>query len=226
MLDTVRSCASFAMLANLAWHVLVVCPLSCRCHALYWFVVHPVHKPLPLHVPCIAKPDDAHPALPFVPGFAACLSSYMFVEYVHSSCQNQIHNRKGLNTLTYSANDAAGPPQLMMAFTEEGQADPLMVAKRDKLYGTNSEQRKEHRRQTLDFSHQPSPAADHWMQGKGAHQLQAVNMDFKSGELSASGCYTSAGEHNIFMHINSTHQAPLLMLRMVFPAAHSLLLPR
>lgn len=78
----------------------------------------------------------------------------------------------------------------MMAFTEEGQADPLMVAKRDKLYGTNSEERKEHRRQNLDFSHQPSPAADHWMQGKGAHQLQTVRMDFKSGELSASGCYT------------------------------------
>ncbi len=57
----------------------------------------------------------------------------------------------------------------MMAFTEEGQADPLMVAKRDKLYGTNTEERKEHRRQTLDFSHQTSPAADHWMQGKGAH---------------------------------------------------------
>lgn len=74
----------------------------------------------------------------------------------------------------------------MMAFTEEGQADPLMVAKRDKLYGTNSKERKEHRRKTLDFSHQPSPAADHWMQGKGAHQLQTVKMDFKSGELSVS----------------------------------------
>ncbi|KAA6425686.1 MAG: hypothetical protein FRX49_04583 [Trebouxia sp. A1-2] len=80
-----------------------------------------------------------------------------------------------------SASDASGPPQLMMAFTEEGQADPLMVAKRDKLYGTNSDERKEHRRKTLDFSHQPSSAADHWMQGKGAHQLQTVKMDFKSG---------------------------------------------
>ena len=72
----------------------------------------------------------------------------------------------------------------MMAFTEEGQADPLMVAKQDQLYGTNSEERKEHRAKTLDFSHQPSKAADHWMKGNGAHQLQTVKMDFKSSELS------------------------------------------
>lgn len=97
----------------------------------------------------------------------------------------------------------------MMAFTEEGQADPLMVAKRDKLYGTNSDERKEHRRKTLDFSHQPSSAADHWMQGKGAHQLQTVKMDFKSGELSASGCYTGAHEQDVFMHINSNTSSTL-----------------
>ena len=72
----------------------------------------------------------------------------------------------------------------MMAFTDEGQADPLMVAKRDKLYGTDSEQRKQHRAKNLDFSHQPSKAADHWMQGNGAHQLQTVHVDFKSNEPS------------------------------------------
>ncbi|DBA92002.1 TPA: hypothetical protein ACH3X2_003891 [Trebouxia sp. C0005] len=119
-----------------------------------------------------------------------------------------------------------GPPQLMMAFTEEGQADPLMVAKRDKLYGTNSDERKEHRRKTLDFSHQPSSAADHWMQGKGAHQLQTVKMDFKSGELSAYGCYTGAhGKMSLCTSI-PTHQVLSLMLRMAFSAIHSLLLPR
>jgi hypothetical protein len=125
---------------------------------------------------------------------------------------------------TDSANDASGPPQLMMAFTEEGQADPLMVAKRDKLYGTNSEERKEHRRKTLDFSHQPSQAADHWMQGKGAHQLQTVKMDFKSGELSAFGCYTSAREQDVFMQTKSTRQAS--SQRAVFLQSHSLLLLR
>ena len=114
----------------------------------------------------------------------------------------------------------------MMAFTEEGQADPLMVAKRDKLYGTNSEKRKEHRRQTLDFSRQPSPSANHWMHNKGAHQLQTVKMDFKSGEHSAFGCYTNAHGQDVFVHINSTHQSPLLMLCVAFSAVHSLLLPR
>ena len=78
MLDTVTSCASFAMLTNLAWHVLETRPLSCRCHAHLWYV-HPVHKPLPLHVPCILKPDATHPALPSLPGFAAYMSSYVSV---------------------------------------------------------------------------------------------------------------------------------------------------
>ena len=76
----------------------------------------------------------------------------------------------------------AGPPQLMMAFTGDGAADPLMVAKRDALYGSNSEERKAHRAKALDFSYQPSKAADHWQQGKGAHQLQLNKTDFKDGE--------------------------------------------
>ena len=75
----------------------------------------------------------------------------------------------------------AGPPQLMMAFTGDGAADPHMVAKRDAQYGTNSDERKAHREQALDFSHQPSKAADHWMQGNGAYQLQLNKADFKSG---------------------------------------------
>ena len=73
----------------------------------------------------------------------------------------------------------AGPPQLMMAFTGDGAADPHMVAKRDAQYGTNSDERKAHREQALDFSHQPSKAADHWMQGNGAYQLQLNKTDFK-----------------------------------------------
>lgn len=70
----------------------------------------------------------------------------------------------------------------MMAFTGDGAADPLMVAERDKLYNTNSEERRQHRAKNLDFSHQPSKAADHWMQGKGAYQLETVKTDFKSSE--------------------------------------------
>ena len=69
----------------------------------------------------------------------------------------------------------------MMAFTGDGAADPRMVAKRDAQYGTNSDERRAHREEALDFSHQPSKAADHWMQGKGAYQLQLNKTDFTSG---------------------------------------------
>ncbi|KAL3152128.1 hypothetical protein ABBQ32_001226 [Trebouxia sp. C0010 RCD-2024] len=73
-----------------------------------------------------------------------------------------------------------GPPQLMMAFTGDGETDPRMVAKRDAQYGTNSEERRAHREKALDFSHEPSKEADHWMKGKGAYQLQLVKTDFTS----------------------------------------------
>ena len=73
----------------------------------------------------------------------------------------------------------------MMAFTGDahGETDPRMVAKRDAYYGTNSEERRAHREKALDFSHEPSKEADHWMKGKGAYQLQLVKTDFTSGEL-------------------------------------------
>ncbi len=70
----------------------------------------------------------------------------------------------------------------MMAFTGDGAADPLMIAKRDELYKTDSEERKAHRAKNLDFTHQPSKAADHWMQGNGAYQLETVKTDFKSSK--------------------------------------------
>lgn len=70
----------------------------------------------------------------------------------------------------------------MMAFTADGQADPLMVAKRDQQYGTNSAERKAHRSKNLDFSYEPSKAADHWQQGKDAYQLETKNRQFKSGK--------------------------------------------
>ena len=61
-LDSV--CASFATLAELAWQrhaVSGTCPLSCRRHADY-AVIHPVHRPMPLQMPCILK-HDTHLAL-------------------------------------------------------------------------------------------------------------------------------------------------------------------
>ena len=72
----------------------------------------------------------------------------------------------------------------MMAFTEDGAADPLMIAKRDALYNSNSEDVKNHRATALDFSHQPSKEADHWMKGNGSHQLKTVKTDFKSSKRS------------------------------------------
>ncbi len=78
----------------------------------------------------------------------------------------------------------------MMAFSEDGQADPLVIAKRDAEYGTNSKEREEHRAKNLDFSYQPSKAADHWLQGQGAYQLETVKKIFKSGMLQAFGSCT------------------------------------
>jgi hypothetical protein len=57
-----------------------------------------------------------------------------------------------------------GVPQLMMGFTADGQADPAMVAARDKRFGIDSAQKKKHREDipapTID------PGADGWQHGK------------------------------------------------------------
>ena len=45
-----------------------------------------------------------------------------------------------------------------MAFTAGGQAEPLMMAKRDQQYSTNNAERKAHRAKNLDFSYEPSKA--------------------------------------------------------------------
>ncbi len=78
----------------------------------------------------------------------------------------------------------------MMAFTADGQADRLTVAKRDQQYGTNSAERKAHRAKNLDFSYQPSKAADHWQQGKDAYQLETNKRQFKSGRTSHQMAFT------------------------------------
>jgi hypothetical protein len=57
-----------------------------------------------------------------------------------------------------------GMPQLMMGFTADGQADPAMVAARDKRLGIDSQQRKARR---ADISAPPvAPGADAWQNGR------------------------------------------------------------
>src|SRR5690606_24082850 len=57
-----------------------------------------------------------------------------------------------------------GVPQLMMAFTEDGQADPDMVAARDRRLGIDSDGK---RRDRADIPSPPvQPGADAWQQGR------------------------------------------------------------
>jgi len=57
-----------------------------------------------------------------------------------------------------------GVPQLMMGFTADGQADPRMVAERDKRLGIDSTEKKSSR---ADIASPPiAPGADAWRQGK------------------------------------------------------------
>ena len=57
-----------------------------------------------------------------------------------------------------------GVPQLMMGFTADGQADPAMVAARDKRFGIDSAARKKSREDIA--SPTMDPGADAWQQGK------------------------------------------------------------
>lgn len=57
-----------------------------------------------------------------------------------------------------------GMPQLMMGFTADGQADPAMVASRDKRLGVSSEEK---RKQRADIAVPAiDPGADAWQAGK------------------------------------------------------------
>ena len=57
-----------------------------------------------------------------------------------------------------------GIPKLMMGFTADGQANPQMVAHRDKGYGISSEEKKKAR---ADISAPPiQPGADAWQKGE------------------------------------------------------------
>jgi hypothetical protein len=73
-----------------------------------------------------------------------------------------------------------GPPQLMMAFKEDGQLDPEAWAARDARYGSNSEEKRQYRQAHMDIPEKTHPDADHWMKGDGAWQLEMVKKPFKS----------------------------------------------
>ena len=57
-----------------------------------------------------------------------------------------------------------GVPQLMMGFTADGQANPQMIAARDKGYGISSAEKKKAR---VEIAAPPTqPGADAWQQGE------------------------------------------------------------
>jgi hypothetical protein len=57
-----------------------------------------------------------------------------------------------------------GVPQLMMGFTADGQADPAMVAQRDRRLGVDSAEQKKQRADIM--APRVAPGADAWEQGK------------------------------------------------------------
>jgi hypothetical protein len=69
-----------------------------------------------------------------------------------------------------------GIPQLMMAFTADGQAKANIIAERDKLY-TPSATKKAARADIPDFK--VDPGADAWQKG------QAVQLDLKTVQAAA-----------------------------------------
>ncbi len=74
----------------------------------------------------------------------------------------------------------AGPAQLMMAFTKDGQIDEGMLADRDRRYNTSTMDLREHRKEAVKKPDSKAAGADHWETGKGkAFQVAMQEMDFK-----------------------------------------------
>jgi len=71
-----------------------------------------------------------------------------------------------------------GPPQLMMAFTSEGQLNPELVRKREEQEGINLETKKAERKDFPDYK--PRNEADQWKNGK-AVQVTTQTVDVKAG---------------------------------------------
>jgi len=72
-----------------------------------------------------------------------------------------------------------GPPQLMMAFTRDGQLDTAKVAARDARIGESTEKKRKEREDIVPDMGIPSPAADHWQKSGKAWQVEMVEMDIR-----------------------------------------------
>ncbi len=65
----------------------------------------------------------------------------------------------------------AGPPQLMMAFTGDGQIDPKLIEARDKREGKSTSDLAEHRKK-LNYPDITNPEADSWVEKGIAWQTE------------------------------------------------------
>lgn len=72
----------------------------------------------------------------------------------------------------------AGPPQLMMAFTGDGQIDSKLVEDRDKREGKNTAELAEHRKK-LTYPDTTNPEADSWAEKGIAWQTEMKQTDLK-----------------------------------------------
>ncbi|ORY05004.1 DUF1264-domain-containing protein [Basidiobolus meristosporus CBS 931.73] len=71
-----------------------------------------------------------------------------------------------------------GPPQMMMAFTEEGQVNPSLTKQLEQKYSISYESKKKDREELRQEASPPDPAADSWQSGK-AYQIKVEGVDFK-----------------------------------------------
>lgn len=116
----------------------------------------------------------------------ALFSSQLFlVNSQNVNIQKAFHEAVGdwwpFKYLMFSCLSAAGPPQLMMAFTADNQLREDLVADRDSRHGKNTAELREARQKKLAVpSDAPSPAANHWQTGLGkAWQTSMERTDFK-----------------------------------------------
>ena len=94
---------------------------------------------------------------------AASKSSSRFGTYIKTWHTWQVNRRDKL---------PLGIPQLMMAFTKDGQLDPKVTAERDNLYSISAAAKKAARADIPDAN--IGPGADAWQKGS------AVQLDLKT----------------------------------------------
>ncbi|KAJ3243000.1 hypothetical protein HK104_008176 [Borealophlyctis nickersoniae] len=70
-----------------------------------------------------------------------------------------------------------GPPSLMMSFSADGQVDPDIIAKRDKMFNVDIQDLVERRKDIPEPEH--DPGADHWKKGEGVWQCKMEKVPFK-----------------------------------------------